>query len=400
MEPISPSPFLSLFARDAPAEQATRAITFIIEMLNKNARCAAIAKGSAVPAISLLIPIYNVEKYLRECLDSVLAQSFTDFEAICINDGSTDSSRAIVQEYLDADGRFRVIDKANSGYGASMNQGLDAATGKYVAILESDDAFTPDALEVLYNLATTHNAQAVKADFWFYWSQNEKLEPCHVISEGLCGKLVNPQEVFEPFYAKPSIWSGIYNRTFLQENDIRFLETPGASYQDAGFAFKVWAAAERAAFSSTQILKYRQDNEASSVNSPGKVYCVCDEYAEMQRWLDARPAKKQHLQGVLERMKFNSYLWNYDRLSAELRAEFLKHAAQELKTDLDAGRVDLALFEPWAEADLRALIKKPETFAKCRTEYAAPGKLNTFKHYYRIGSMPLIAKLLKNKVAK
>ena len=64
-----------------------------------------------MPAISLLIPIYNVEKYLRECLDSVLAQSFTDFEAICINDGSTDGSRAIVQEYLDADGRFRVIDK-------------------------------------------------------------------------------------------------------------------------------------------------------------------------------------------------------------------------------------------------------------------------------------------------
>ena len=73
-----------------------------------------------------------------------------------------------------------------------MNQGLDAATGEYIAILESDDAFTPDALEVLYNLATTHNAQAVKADFWFYWSQNEKLEPCHVISEGLCDKLVSP----------------------------------------------------------------------------------------------------------------------------------------------------------------------------------------------------------------
>lgn len=99
-----------------------------------------------------------------------------------------------------------------------MNQGLDAATGEYIAILESDDAFTPDALEVLYNLATTHNAQAVKADFWFYWSQNEKLEPCHVISEGLCDKLVSPpQKEFESFYAKPSIWSGMYNRAFLKE---------------------------------------------------------------------------------------------------------------------------------------------------------------------------------------
>lgn len=67
---------------------------------------------------------------------------------------------------------------------------------------------------------------------------------------------------------------------------------------------------------------------------------------------------------------------------------------------MDAGRVDLALFEPWAEADLRALIKDPETFENARTEYAAPGKLNTFKHYYRIGGLPLIAKLLKNKVAK
>ena len=70
---------------------------------------------------------------------------------------------------------------------------------------------------MLYNLATTHNAQAVKADSWFYWSQNEKLEPCHVISEGLCGKLVNPQKEFESFYAKPSIWSGMYNRAFLKE---------------------------------------------------------------------------------------------------------------------------------------------------------------------------------------
>lgn len=377
-----------------------RNATFIIETLN-TLHATKQRKETAVPSISLLIPIYNVEKYLRECLDSVLAQSFTDFEAICINDGSTDGSRAIIQEYLDADERFRVIDKPNSGYGSSMNQGLDAATGEYVAILESDDAFTPDALEVLHNLATKYDAQAVKADFWFYWSQpKEKLEACHVISEGLAGKLVNPQNESEPFYAKPSIWSGMYKRSFLQENDIRFLETPGASYQDAGFAFKIWASADRAAFSSTQILKYRQDNETSSVNSPGKVYCVCDEYAEMQRWLEQCPEKLSRLQGVLERMKFNSYLWNYDRLSEELRAQFLKRAATELKADLDAGRIDLRLFEPWAEADLRALIKDPETFAKCRTEYAAPGKLNTFKHYYSIGGLPLIVKLLKNKAAK
>ena len=354
-----------------------------------------------MPAISLLIPCYNVEKYLRECLDSVLAQTFADFEAICINDGSADGTRGIIQEYLDADARFRVIDKPNSGYGSSMNQGLDAATGEYIAILESDDAFTPDALETLHNMAQQHQAQIAKADFWFYWSKpQEKLEPCNMIPESIANRLVNPQKEHDPFYLKPSIWTGMYQRSFLLENDVRFLETPGASYQDAGFAFKAWASCTRAALSTREILRYRQDNEASSINSPGKVYCVCDEYVEMERWLSERPELHQKLEGVLERMKFSSYLWNYDRLSPELRTEFLERAAAELSADLEAGRLDLGLFEPWAEADLRALIKNPQAFAKCRTEYAAPGKLNTFKHYFTLGGFPLIFKLLKNKAAK
>ena len=87
------------------------------------------------PTVSLLVPIYNVERYLRECLDSARAQTLDDIEVICINDGSTDGSRAIIQEYLDADPRFRVIDKANSGYGASMNMGLEAAS-RAVAMLK------------------------------------------------------------------------------------------------------------------------------------------------------------------------------------------------------------------------------------------------------------------------
>lgn len=75
------------------------------------------------PKVSVLVPICNVERYLEECLDSLAAQSFTDFEVLCINDGSTDGSLAIIHRYMEADARFRVIDKPNSGYGASMNMG-------------------------------------------------------------------------------------------------------------------------------------------------------------------------------------------------------------------------------------------------------------------------------------
>ena len=111
----------------------------------------------AAPAISVLVPICNVERYLTQCLDSLLAQTYTDFEVLCINDGSTDDSRAIIQRYLESDNRFRAIDKPNSGYGASMNLGLDHAVGAYIAILESDDFFEPNALEVLYAQAEAHD---------------------------------------------------------------------------------------------------------------------------------------------------------------------------------------------------------------------------------------------------
>ena len=244
------------------------------------------------PLVSLLVPIYNVEKYLRQCLDSARNQTLEDIEVICINDGSTDSSPNIIREYMAEDSRFRMIDKANSGYGASMNKGLDAAQGKYIAILESDDYFELDALEKLYQAAETHDAEVVKANFWFYWSKpEERNESFELVTSDMAGHLVNPQIETEIFYLKPSIWSALYRRDFLKDNGIRFLETPGASFQDSSFNFKVWATATKAYYIQDEILHYRQDNESSSINSPSKVYCVCDEYAEMDRFLASHPER-------------------------------------------------------------------------------------------------------------
>ena len=124
----------------------------------------------------------------------------------------------------------------------------------------------------------------------------------------------------------------IYRRDFLNEDNIRFLETPGASYQDTAFDFKVWACATRVTFLHDAILHYRQDNEASSVNSPSKVYCVCDEYDEIERFLAAHP-EKDRLITVEEKMKYDSYMWNYDRLSDDLKLKFLKRFSEDFKRD-------------------------------------------------------------------
>ncbi len=355
------------------------------------------------PAISVLVPIYNVERYLAECLDSLLAQSFTDFEAILINDGSTDGSRDIIESYLARDNRFRVIDKPNSGYGASMNRGLDEARGSYVAILESDDFFEPDALELLHDIAVKENADVVKASFWLYWSTpEERRVPFNLVTPSLAGRTMCPATDPDKtiFYQKPSIWSALYRRAFLDDNKIRFLETPGASYQDASFSFKVFALGKRVSFVATDILSYRQDNEASSVNNPGKVYCVCDEYAEMERFLAEHPELQGELRGVLTRMKFDSYMWNAERLSEDLRAEFLVRAREELLADREKGYVDQEILGVYKYADLTYLLDEPDRFARAFNSYGGGSLAKNLKHYSQLGGLSLMTKMLAQRFSR
>ena len=106
--------------------------------------------------VSVLVPVYNVKKYLRQCLDSLAAQTLDGIEFICIDDGSTDGCSEILDAYAEKDERFRVIHKENSGYGASMNVGLRAARGEYIGIVESDDWIAPTMYEELYKNAMPH----------------------------------------------------------------------------------------------------------------------------------------------------------------------------------------------------------------------------------------------------
>lgn len=352
-----------------------------------------------VPKVSVLVPICNVERYLEECLDSLAAQSFTDFEVLCINDGSTDGSRAIIQSYMDADERFRVIDKPNSGYGASMNMGLANAIGEYIAILESDDFFEPNALELLVDAAERNQSDVVKADFYLYWSTpQERDELFRIVDEQEVGRTMRPIDDLAIFFRKPSIWSALYRSSFLRDNGIDFLETPGASYQDAGFNFKVWASAARATFIADPILHYRQDNEKSSVNSAAKVYCVCDEYASMTSFVNDRLDGDQRLMGILECMKFDSYMWNYDRLSGDLRGDFIVRASSEFADDLDKGLVDFRLFDPWTAADLRLLASDPERFCELHERAAGGGALGTVRRLLALGGPALVLKTVAHKL--
>ena len=115
-----------------------------------------------MPAISLIIPLYNAEKYLRPCLDSAKNQTFEDIEIICINDGSTDNTADIVNEYVAEDSRFRLIEQENAGCSMARNHGLKSAMSPYVALLDQDDVLHPQAMEVLHHLITKYNADVAE----------------------------------------------------------------------------------------------------------------------------------------------------------------------------------------------------------------------------------------------
>lgn len=288
------------------------------------------------PKVSIVVPIYNVEKYLAECIDSIIGQTLTDIEIILVNDGSTDHSLEICNEYARKDPRIVVIDKPNEGYGKTMNRGLDAATGQYVGIIESDDWIDPDMFETLYELAEKNDCDMVKSNFYDFIdgvsTVNENL-PKHLIDQVICARDNNNKEA-NVFFAQPAIWSAIYKRSFLNDKKIRFLESPGASYQDTGFNFKCWAMASRIYLTNRAFLHYRQHANQSIV-STGKVFCVCDEWAEVDRFMNDYPEWKNASAKLRNQIKLGSYMWNLERLAGPEKEQFRKRFATEFNQALE-----------------------------------------------------------------
>ena len=326
--------------------------------------------------VSVLVPIYNVEDFLSECLDSLVNQTLKDIEIVCINDGSKDKSLNIIKEYAKNDKRIVIIDKKNTGYGDSMNQGLDKATGEYVGIVESDDFIDRDAFEKMYKLAKRHNLDVVKSNFYEYFTKKKRdVAKSNMFLPEEENVVLNPREHRHVFYEQPSIWSAIYNLDFLNKNDIRFLPSPGASYQDAGFNFKVWASASRVMMLNRAFLHYRQDNPNSSVKSDGKVYAVKEEYDEVERWLKERGLYDEY-GTTLVGMRFSSYIWNMRRLTRKTAKEFSKTIRNDLKRLKDEGIIDDSRLDEISKYNIRQLsISYPTLYLNVRPFYESRNKV-------------------------
>lgn len=317
-----------------------------------------------MPKVTVLVPIYNAGQYLRQALDSLSNQTLRDIEILCINDGSTDDSLAIIQSYAQQDKRFVVLDKSNSGYGDSMNQGIKLARGEYIGILEPDDYLEPNAFEKLYQLANWHHADIVKANYFLHKNGQDRKNV--VIRPKDTGKIIIPQRDHFVFDFPPAIWSAIYRRDFLLENQLEFLPTPGASYQDLGFNIKTLALAQRVVLTTDAFLHYRVDNANSSSNSSGKLECAPGEYASIEDFLRHHDLMSA-LGPKIMSAKFGNYLWNILRLPAPAAQKFYQTMLQEFRIAQSQGLLQHSAFRPkyWLIAQM--MLKFPKLTEKLLT---------------------------------
>ena len=317
--------------------------------------------------VSVVVPVCNVEQYLRECLDSCVNQTLQDIEIICVNDGSSDGSLEILREYAAADPRVKIISKDNAGYGHTVNIGMDMANGKYIGIVESDDFAEPDMYEALYDAAEENDVDWVKGDFYRFIETDGKKEFARIRSAytSYYDKRIDPHRQFEAFRFNVQTWSGIYKRSFLEKHNIRHNETPGASFQDNGFFFRTFCHAESIFYIDKALYCYRFDNPDSSIHNKGKTDAVKTEFDLIKKYIDENDIDPIY-KGLYYWKKFRSYMYTVERIAYELKYDFFSEVSSEFRALMEASVLDQRYFgkEDWET--LQWITEDPEEYYHLR----------------------------------
>ena len=210
------------------------------------------------PVVSIIIPVYNVEKYFKRCLNSILSQTFSDWECILIDDGSPDNSGKICDEYAAHDSRFYVIHQTNSGVSVARNKGLNAASGKWITIIDSDDWIDSDTLETALNFS-----EGVDIVQWGYYhsTENEDLDSSVYLND----YSLQDMQPKEPYGSHTAM---LINRDFLNRNKIRYA-TDISMGEDWIFAFQCYFTANKVVNIKNKAFYHYLQHDDSTCHKPG-----------------------------------------------------------------------------------------------------------------------------------
>lgn len=222
---------------------------------------------SVTPRISVILPVYNVATFLRECLDSILAQTFKETEIICVNDGSTDESLQILKEYAGKEPRMVLLDQQNQGAAVARNAGLHVARGTYIAILDSDDVYEPEMFEEMYFVAVRNNCDMVVARCDLFDNNLLRYTPAQW---SIKNDKLPTKECFSSSEIKNDIfysvigwsWDKLLKREFIQQHGLRFQNLP--VFNDLYFVFSAFVLAERISIIDHVMIHHRQHQSSIS----------------------------------------------------------------------------------------------------------------------------------------
>ena len=306
--------------------------------------------------VSVLVPIYNTSKYIKECLDSLKNQTMQELEFILVNDGSTDDSLRIMKKYRQIDSRFKILDKENTGYGDSMNQAMKMAKGEYIGIVEPDDFCDKSMFRTLYETAKTERADIVRGNYYDFGEDGKTLHKMNLSIKKR--KVLKPIKNYDVFYEAPAIWSAIYRKDMIDRNEIKFLATPGASYQDIGFNFKTLACAGKVVYIDKPLYFYRVDNPNSSVKDTKKMMAVVKEYGEVEKFI-SKLEERGLLIKYCQVAKFGGYHWNLLRLPNREAKRFIVRMKKEFTEEKKRGNIEKKYFPKKYWVSLGLLLRAP-----------------------------------------
>lgn len=285
--------------------------------------------------VAVVLPIYNVEKYLRQCLDSIINQTLKDIEIICVDDGSTDSCLQILQEYAAKDERIKVITQPNSLQGAARNHGLQYVTAPYVYFVDPDDWLDVTCLEKLYNKMTATDADVCILGALHYDDAQQMILPDTFLDMSFFQN--RPSEVCRYTDIKNAVfrrWGPFFRiqkTDFLRQNNILFPEN--VQYEDAFFHVQCMILAQRITFCDENLYFYRINRPDSTMSSSTKNRYSFYIFNFLQQFDDFL-----HSQNIYEDMKeeyakciVGQIKYHFLRLRDDIKAEFIGRAEQFIK---------------------------------------------------------------------
>jgi glycosyltransferase involved in cell wall biosynthesis len=287
------------------------------------------------PKISIIVPIYGVEEYLHQCVDSILRQSLSDIEVILVDDGSRDGCPKIIDQYSKKDNRIIAIHQQNQGYGRAVNRGIELANGEYIGIVEPDDWIEPGMYGELYLRAKEVDADIVKGPFYRCWMINNKTYREFYSQIGKAG--IPLPKVFDITQCKSlllrhsSIWSGIYRLSFIRQNGIKMQEKDKGCYADSNWRFETFILAKTISWLNTPFYNWRSNNPKNSTTRNDNPDIHFNRFGEIEEFLNNHIEKFEKIKDWFYKHKYHMYFYTFYRIAAKYKKPCLKRIYHELK---------------------------------------------------------------------